>query len=225
MSRRTDHEHTTTTAAGRALPTTGPETVVVHGDGVRVDRVETELPHAEARSRFGGVDLMSVLAGTAAAIGSTAVLGSIAGALGRVGYEQGAGDEQLSAAGLTAGLVILGLSLLLGGWDAGRVARDEGGRNGLLTGIVFVLLSAALAAAAASNDTVRDIGLPGFLSDDALTVAAIGSAVTGLIVALGAAVLGGRLGARYHRRVDDALLSVRPGGISPYPTDVTGGAR
>lgn len=212
------HEHATVSAEGAAHP---PESVVVHGDGVRVDRVHTELPRAEARARFGGVDPLAVLAGTTAAVGTLAVLSALAGVLGRVGYTQGAGEEELSTAALAAGLVLLGLSLLWGGWVTGRVARYEGKRNGFLTGLLFVLLSAALAAAASASDEVRDLELPSWLDTDTFTVAAIASAVTGLIVALGAATLGGRIGAGWHHKVDDALLGTRPGGVAPYPSSST----
>lgn len=219
------HEHadadaqadTTRPGAGRLHD--GSDAVVVHGQGVRVDRVDTELPRAEARARFGGVDPMAVLAGTGAAVGGLVVLSALAGAVGRIGYAQGAGEQALSVAGLVAGLAVLGLSLLFGGWVAGRVARYEGKRNGLLTGLAVVVLCAVLAALASSSDSVRDLQLPTWLDADALTVAALASAVTGLIVALGSATLGGALGARYHRRVDDALLNTRAGGIAPYPTE------
>lgn len=216
------HEHTDVNAS------TGPvaggiQSVVVHGEGVRVDRVDTELPRVEARSRFGGVDPMGILAGTMAALGTLALLSSLAGALGRIGYEQGAGDDQLSTAGIVAGLLVLGLSLLFGGYVAGRVARYEGKRNGLLTGMAFVALCALLAALASSIDRLRDLALPRFLDAGDLSVAALASAVTALLVALCAAVLGGRFGAAYHRRVDDALLSTRAGGLTPYPTDTDTG--
>lgn len=216
------HEHTDVNASTGPVPG-GIQSVVVHGEGVRVDRVDTELPRVEARSRFGGVDPMSILAGTMAALGTLALLSSLAGALGRIGYEQGADGEQLSTAAIAAGLLVLGLSLLFGGYVAGRVARYEGKRNGLLTGIAFVVLCALLAAAASSVDRLRDLELPRFLDTSDLSVAALASAVTALIVAIGAAVLGGRLGAAYHRRVDDALLGTRAGGLAPYPTDAATG--
>lgn len=210
-------DNTEVDAAPRVAHT--PETVVVHGQGVRVDRVQTELPRVEARSRFGGVDPMAILAGTLAALGALAVLSALVGAVGRIGYLQGTGEKELSVGALAAGLVVLGLSLLFGGYVAGRVARYEGKRNGLLNGLAFVVLSALLAAAASSSNKVRDLQLPAWLDSDTFTVAALASAVTGLIVALGAATLGGALGARYHRRVDDALLNTRAGGITPYLTE------
>lgn len=210
------HEHAGTTTGAVSSPV---DQVVVHGQGVRVDRVDTELPRIEARSRFGGVDPTAILAGTMAAIGTLLLLSSLAGALGRIGYEQGTGRDELSTAGLVAGLVVLGLSLLFGGYVAGRVARYEGKRNGLLTGVLFALLSALVAGLASQSDRVRDLDLPRFLDTGTLTVAAIASAVTALIVTLGAATLGGRFGAAYHRRVDDALLNTRAGGLAPYPTE------
>ena len=211
-------EHTDVTATTGAVQS-DVERVVVHGEGVRVDRVDTELPRIEARSRFGGVDPMAILSGTMAAVGTLLLLSSLAGALGRIGFEQGAGEEQLSTAAIVAGLIVLGLSLLFGGYVAGRVARYEGKRNGLLTGIAFAALCALIAGLASQSERLRDLELPRFLDTGDLSVAALASAVTGLIVAIGAAVLGGRFGAAYHRRVDDALLNTRAGGLAPYPTE------
>lgn len=213
------HEHADVSATTTSVRP-GADAVIVHGEGVRVDRISTELPRVEARSRFGGVDPMAVLSGTLAAVGSLVVLSSVAGAVGRIGYLQGTGTQELSVAALVGGLVVLALSLLLGGYVAGRVARYEGKRNGLLTGIAFVVLSAALAAAATSSGKVRNLELPRWVDTDTLTVAALVSAGVALVVALVAATLGGALGARYHRRVDDVLLNTRAGGLTPYPSEI-----
>ncbi len=165
----------------------------------------------DPRRRFGGVDPVAVLAGSTASLGTLLLLSSLAGALGRIGYAQSTGDAELSSTALGAGLVVLGLSLLFGGYTAGRAARYEGKRNGLLSGVLFVLLSAVVAAIASTSERVADLDLPRFVDTDILSVAALASAVTALIVALGAATVGGRFGAAYHRRVDDALL----GGLPP----------
>jgi hypothetical protein len=218
------HEHLGGTPAG----TTGrPDvpSVVVHGEAVRVDRAHHDLPVAEVRSRFGGLDAMAVLAGLTSALGALLVLSTL---LARLGVEGGGqvDRETLSVAGLVAGLLALGLSLLLGGYVAGRVARYSGVRNGLLTGLAFLLVTAglsALAASAADGDAAQ-VGLPDWLDRDTATTAAIVTALVALALVLGASALGGRLGAGWHRKVDDTLLGTRAGGLTPYPAETLRGS-
>jgi hypothetical protein len=206
------HDAGKRSAAGR------PEKVVVHGEGVRVDRANAEIPLAEVRSRFGGVDPVAVLAGVAAALGTLLVLSSLLSAAGAGGYGQ-VDQKALSIAAVIGSLVALVLSLLFGGYVAGRTGRYAGVRNGLLTGLVFLLLTAGLTALAASTDAADRLRLPGWLDrGDARTAALVTSLVAAALV-LGAAALGGWLGARWHRGVDDVLVGTRAGGITPYVTE------
>lgn len=115
-----------------------------------------------------------------------------------------------------AGVVALGLSLLLGGYVAGRVARYSGLLNGLVAAVVLVLLTAALSALAASAGTDR-YGLPEWVDRDTATTAAVVAGTAAVLVALLGGALGGRLGGRWHRKVDDTLLGTREGGLAPYP--------
>ena len=195
------------------------ETVVVHGEDVRVDRMTSEVPLAEVRSRFGGVDGWALVAGLTAALGALVVLSTLLAAAGVAGGGQ-VDRETLSIAGLIAGVVALGLALLLGGYIAGRVARYSGVRNGLLVGVLFVLVTAALSALAARAGAEADLSLPQWLDRDTATTAALVTGATALVVALAASTLGGLLGGRWHRKVDSALLNTRPSGLtSPYPGD------
>src|SRR5688572_10478797 len=66
-------------------------------ESVRVD---------DARRRFGGIDIPASVAGTLTALGLTVLLAGLAGAAGSVRYDQGTSHEDLSAAGLAAGMVI-----------------------------------------------------------------------------------------------------------------------
>ena len=196
----------------------GPETVVVHGTDVHVERAHFELPLAEARSRYGGTSLPAVLAGALAGLGTASLLGGLASAAGlQVGQAvaDSASTPEFAVGGAVAGLVVLALSALVGGWVAGRVARFDGARNGLLAGLVLALLVGLLGAVV----TAAHAGaLSPLASDGTLTAAAVVAAVVGLAVALLAGLLGGRLGARWHRDVDDVLLGTRPGAVDRTTT-------
>ncbi len=194
-----------------AHTTRTPESVVVHGDDVRVDRLDAELPHAEVRDRFGGLHPLAVLAGTAAAVGTTAALASLLDTTTRIGWA--AGDDT-SAVGLVVAALILVAALLLGGWTAGRAARFDGLKAGLLTGLLFVAVTAALGAARTADTDVRELLLPSWLTVEDVDAESLLSALVALLIVLGAAALGGRLGARWHRRVDDVLLGTRAGGLT-----------
>ncbi len=213
-----DPQHEGGTSAGQ-----GPvEKVVVHGEGVRVDRANAEIPLAEVRSRFGGVAVLAVLAGVAAALGTLLVLSSLLSAAGAGGYGQ-VDQKSLSIAAVVGSLVALALSLLFGGYVAGRVGRYAGVRNGLLTGLLFLLLTAGLTALAASTDAADRLRLPGWLDQgDARTAALVTSLIAAALV-LGAAALGGWLGARWHRNVDDVLVGTRAGALTPYVTEGSAG--
>ena len=184
--------------------------VVVHGTDITVGRAHTELPRAEARSRFGGVDVPAVLGGALAGLGTAALLGALASA---VGLETGQADaEALALAGLATALVVVALSAFLGGWVAGRAARFDGARNGLLAGLLLSLLLALMGAAGAYS--AAENGLPVSLDSDRLTTAALVAAGLGLLVSALTGLLGGRLGARWHRDVDDVIVGTRPGAVA-----------
>ena len=211
------HEHLGGTPA-RGSNGTGAPSVVVHGQDVRVDRAAGELPLAEVTSRFGGLDPWAVLAGLAAAIGTLVVLSTLLAAAGVAGGGQ-VDRESLSVAGLVSGVLAIGLSLLFGGYVAGRVARYSGLRNGLVTAVLFVLATAALAALAAEAGEQAQLGLPQWIDRDDATTAALITGLVALAVALGAGCLGGHLGSRWHRKVDRTLLGTRDGALAPYPTE------
>jgi hypothetical protein len=147
----------------------------------------------------------------------TALLGGIASAIGTIGYQldANADTDTLSTGGFVAGLVVLLLSFLVGGWVAGRVARYEGGLNGLVAAGLFIALSAIMAGMGAwfgeRYDIFADIRLPQWFSNFS-NATAILSAVVALVVMVAAGWFGGVLGSRYHRRVDTYLAEYAQGG-------------
>lgn len=211
------HQHLGGTPA-RGSKGTGAPSVVVHGQDVRVDRAASDLPLAEVTSRFGGLDPWAVLAGLAAAIGTLVLLSTLLAAAGVAGGGQ-VDRESLSLAGLVAGVLAIGLAVLFGGYVAGRVARYSGLRNGLATAVLFVLVTAGLAALAAQAGEEAQLGLPQLIERDDATTAALIAALVALAVALAAGCLGGHLGSRWHRKVDSTLLGTREGALTPYPTE------
>lgn len=202
------------TSTSRPVGQSPLETVVVHGTDIRVERAHAELPLAEARSRYGGIDVPAILAGALAGLGTAALLAALATAAGSQASRLGqVGDGELALGGLITAVIVLALSGLVGGWVAGRVARFDGARNGLLTGVVLLLLLAGLGAAGsyAASETA---GLPVIdLDRDTMTTAALIGALVGVVVTLAASAFGGRLGARWHRSVDDLVVGTRPGAV------------
>jgi CBS domain containing-hemolysin-like protein len=168
-----------------------------------------------ARQTFGGLDLPATLVGTLTALAVLILLGGLVGAaIGAVGYQTGVkgAAEEISIASLIGGLIVLFIAFLVGGWAAGRMARYDGARNGLVTAVWAIVLAAVLSALAAlfgaQYDVFRNVELPQFFSRDALTLGGIVSALVAIAVMLVAGLLGGKWGERYHRRVDAAVLSV-----------------
>jgi hypothetical protein len=180
---------------------------------------------ASARERFGGIDLPATLVGMLTALATLVLLaGIVAAALGAVGYQRGldtddvdvnaANADEISLAGLAGGVVLLFLAYVVGGWAAGRIARYDGARNGLMTGVWTLLLAAILSALGAwlgtEYDVFRNVDLPQWFSRDALTVGAIVSGAVAILAMLLGGFLGGAWGERYHRRADAHVAWARP---------------
>ena len=205
-----DDEH----VAGETVPTSR---AVVTEDDIEVLTGGEDLGMYRAHRRYGGFDAGAALAGLLAATGMTALLGGIAGAIGTIGYQldTDASTDTMSTGGFVAGLVVLLLSFLVGGWVAGRVARYEGGLNGLVAAGLFIALSAIMAGMGAwfgeRYDIFADIRLPQWFSNFS-NATAILSAVVALVVMVAAGWFGGVLGSRYHRRVDTYLAEYAQGG-------------
>jgi hypothetical protein len=193
-------------------------------DAVYVRRagVEDSLEFERARERFGGVDLPATLAGALVAVATTVLVGGLVGAgVSGFGYQWGVEvdgiEQELSVGGMIAGVLVLFVAFLAGGWTAGRMARFDGGRNGLLSAVWVLVLAAVLGGLGAwlgsKYDVFSNVDLPQWFSGDALTAAAIASGIASGVAMLVGGLLGGRLGERYNRRADAAMLSVRPGGL------------
>ena len=173
---------------------------------------------AAQRAVFGGIKWGAAFFGWLSANGLAVVLVALLSAAGvALGLAQGVdtADEaaqQVETLGLGGGiavLVVLFLAYLAGGYVAGRMARFDGARQGLavwLVGLIVVLvLAAAGALLGAQYNVLEQLNLPRIPIDEGTaTTAGIITLVAILLVTMLGAVLGGKLGDRYHRRVDRA---------------------
>jgi cation transport ATPase len=161
-----------------------------------------------------GLDVPATIGGALAALGTLLLLSALVSAVvGTIGYQTGVDDQDLSIGGLVAGLVVLFLACLVGGWVAARMAGHRGATHGLIAIGWLILLAAALAALAAvagdEYDVTDRISLPGWFSEDALTLTAILTGIGALLLMLLGGFLGGKLGDRHHERAPVSLVRTR----------------
>jgi hypothetical protein len=201
-SDRTHHDHDATVPTEGSHATRGPARDVVSAQ----------------RDRFGGIKWGAAFFGWLSANGLAVLLVALVSAAGvGLGLAQGVdtvGEATDRAAGIGLGgaiavLVVLFLAYLAGGYVAGRMARFDGVRQGLavwLIGLlVVVLLAVAGTVLGAQYNVLRQLDLPRIPIDEGTaTTAGIITLGAILVATLAGALLGGKLGTRYHRRVDRA---------------------
>jgi hypothetical protein len=141
--------------------------------------------------------LLALLSAAGTAIGLTEVSGS----------EVRSGADTLSIVGAILFVAVLAIGYFAGGYVAGRMSRFDGGRQGLgvwILGLAITLVLATLGAIAGSEyNILGQLDLPRIPIDE-------GALATGAAITLGvvlvttalAAVGGGKVGERYHRKVD-----------------------
>jgi hypothetical protein len=192
------------------------ETVRGHHTEAAVADAETAVPAGE---RFGGADLVASLLGMFAGLGTLVFLGSLFAA-GAANVElqtnlinpEGTLDE-VEMVGAIAAVAVVFVSFLVGGIAAGRIARYDGGMNGLGAGLWFLLLVAIFAALGAwvgqEYNAFAAADLPNWVAQidvDEVTAAAIVMTVVSAAAVLLGGYLGGRIGDAHNRKVDAAII-------------------
>lgn len=213
------HHETSDTTATDAVPTTTTAPVAADTrpvEGARVTRGAARDAVAAQHARFGGIKWGAAFFGWLSANGLAVILVAIVSAAGvAIGLTHGVtttndAARQANTLGLAGGialLVVLFLAYLAGGYVAGRMARFDGARQGLAVWviglIVVIVLAAAGAILGAKYNVLQQLNLPRIPVDEGTaTTAGIIVLVAVLLVTLLGAVVGGKLGDRYHRRVD-----------------------
>ena len=181
------------------------------------------LPDRDARLRqrdeYGGFNFGAAFFGWLVAIGMGVILTAIVAAAGAAirltdtvdanAAKNGAGTISIVGGALLIAIAIV--AYYCGGYVAGRMSRFDGARQGFgvwAFGLIITLLVGAAGAILGDQYNVfEDLKLPRIpvSTSDLTTGGAIALAAI-VIGSLLAAIAGGKVGQRYHRRVDRAAL-------------------
>lgn len=170
---------------------------------------------AAAYDRFGGINWGAAFFGWLVAVGMTAILAGVVGAIATAvgessNYSLSDASSNAETVGLVAAVVlavVLFLAYFAGGYVAGRMSRFDGGKQGAaawIIGLLITLIAAGLGAVAGSEYNVLErVNLPNIpLSQSELSTGGIITAIVVIALTLLAAIAGGAMGGRYHRKVD-----------------------
>lgn len=174
---------------------------------------------AEARDRFGGTNAGAAFFGwlvaVAMAILLSGVVGAVAAAVGSsVSLTQNEAESEAGTIGLVAAAIlaaVLVVAYYTGGYVAGRMSRFDGGRQGLAVWVIGLLVTALAVGAGLlfgqEYNVLDRVSLPNIpIPTDQLSTGGIITAVVIVLGTLLAAMAGGKVGHRYHDKVDRAAF-------------------
>ena len=166
------------------------------------------------RDEYGGFNIGAAFFGWLGAVGIavllTALLSAAGAAIGLTELSEGEAEsnaETISIAGGILLIAVLAISYYAGGYVAGRMSRFDGGRQGWavwLIGIVVTIMVVVIGAVFGSQyDIFARVDLPSLpIPTDAATIGGLITLAAVILGTLLAAVVGGKAGQRYHRRID-----------------------
>lgn len=198
--------------------------VMTHGQALRredeyaertdVHRVDEGLQHQRYGGMHIGADFLGWLVSTGMAVILTSILVAAGGAVAVTTIHQPAqlNSQTVATVGLVSGillLLVLSISYYVGGYVAGRMSRFDGARQGFgvwIVGLVIMIaLGAVGAALGAKYNVLQQLNLPHLpVKAGSFTRGGLITSILSLLMTLGAAMLGGKAGERYHRKIDEA---------------------
>ncbi len=214
FTRNDDAGRGSTATATRAQAETGARTAGNGGGSPARGTTAAEV-RGRQKEAFGGFNWGSAFFGWLVAIGMAAILTGILSAAGTaIGLNEGVTTSDASQNAETIGIVggilllaVLFLAYYCGGYVAGRMSRFDGARNGfavwLIGLIVTVILAAAAAILGAEYNVLSRINVPTIPVDgQSLTTGGLIATVAIILGTILAAVVGGKAGERFHKKVD-----------------------
>jgi hypothetical protein len=158
----------------------------------------------------GGSDFFGWLVAIGLGAILTGLLSAAGAAIGLSEVSSTEAENNAGTIGIVGGVLLLLVVLTAyycGGYVAGRMSRFDGARNGfgvwLIGLIITVILGAAAAILGAEYNVLSNINLPAIPVDgQSLTTGGLIATVAIILGTILAAVLGGKAGERYHRKVD-----------------------
>ncbi len=172
---------------------------------------------ARQRDEFGGFNVGAAFFGWLVAIALAALLVALLGAIATaVGFSIDLGPQAASqsagAIGIVGGallVLVLALAYLGGGYVAGRMSRFDGARQGLGVWVFGLAVSVALVVLGlifgSEYNLLQQIDVPTVpVPTSSLTLGGLIALAAIVAATIAGALLGGKAGERYHRKVDRA---------------------
>jgi hypothetical protein len=169
---------------------------------------------ARQREEYGGINWGAAFFGFLVAVGMAAILLGIlsaaGAAFGLTDLSQSEANSNADTIGLVGGILlvaVLAIAYYFAGYVSGRMSRFDGARQGLGSWAIGVVVAIALGVAGWLIDpdwNVFDkLGLPNVPIDQGtLTTGGAIALAAVLVLSLLAAMVGGKAGERYHRKID-----------------------
>lgn len=171
------------------------------------------------REKYGGFNIGAAFFGWLVATAIAVLLTALLTAAG-VAFTLTTSDktinnvtEEVTKIGVGGGivfLIVLAVAYYAGGYVAGRMSRFDGGRQGFGVWVIGIIVTILLAIVTALFGTkyniLEQLTLPRIPIDEgSLTAGGIITLVVSLVVTLVAAIGGGKVGRRYHAKVDHPI--------------------
>jgi hypothetical protein len=166
------------------------------------------------RDEFGGLNWGAAFFGWLVAVGVatllTAILSAAGAAIGLTSTSSSEAESSAETIGIVGGvlfLLVLLVAYFAGGYVAGRMSRFDGPRQGggvwVIGLLVTVLLAVAGVLLGGEYNVLSQLNLPRIPIDEGtLTTGGVIALVAVVLGTLLAAVMGGKAGTRYHRKID-----------------------